>query len=108
MSKSTKLKTTTFEKSEDPFYIKCDVHPWMKSWVLVSDNPFFSVTDGNGNFTIDNIPTGTYDVTFWQERLSNLDEKTYMIQNSTLSVIISEDGPTTQNFTFNKPEKITK
>ena len=51
MPKVVKEKKSTFSLSEpDPFYIKCDVHPWMKSWVLVSDHPFFAVTDENGNF----------------------------------------------------------
>ena len=43
MPKVVKEKKATFSKSEpDPFYIKCDVHPWMKTWVLVSDHPYFS------------------------------------------------------------------
>ena len=60
MPKVVKEKKSTFSKSEpDPFYIKCDVHPWMKSWVLVSDHPYFAVTDSKGNFSIDGIPSGT-------------------------------------------------
>ena len=27
----------------------------MKTWVLVSDHPYYAVTDKNGNFSIDNI-----------------------------------------------------
>ena len=53
MPKVVKEKETSFSKVEEPFYIKCDVHPWMKSWVLVQDHPFFAVTDENGNFTIE-------------------------------------------------------
>ena len=42
MPKVVKKKKSTFAKSEpDPFYIKCDVHPWMKTWVLVSDHPYY-------------------------------------------------------------------
>jgi len=108
MSKSTKVKSAVFKKSEEPFYIKCDVHPWMKSWVLVSDNPYFAVTDDNGNFTISDIPKGTYNVVFWQERLSNVDEKKYNKQNTTLSITITEDGVTEQNFIFDKPVKKAK
>ena len=34
MPKVVKEKKSTFAKSEpEPFYIKCDVHPWMKTWV---------------------------------------------------------------------------
>ena len=42
----------SFAKDEDPFYIKCDVHPWMKSWVLVMDHPYWSVTDENGKIDL--------------------------------------------------------
>ena len=39
-----------FDKNEDPFYIKCDVHPWMKSWVIVLDNPYWAVTNSDGDY----------------------------------------------------------
>lgn len=40
--------------------IKCDVHDWMLAYVGVLDNPYFAVTDTNGNFTIPNLPPGVY------------------------------------------------
>ena len=40
----------------------------MKSWVLVSDNPYFAITDSKGNYNIDKIPAGTYEVICWQEK----------------------------------------
>ena len=39
-----------FYENEDPFYIKCDVHPWMKSWLIVLEHPYWAVTDGDGNY----------------------------------------------------------
>ena len=106
MPKVVKEKETSFTKVEDPFYIKCDVHPWMKSWVIVQDHPYFAVTDENGNYSIENIPPGNYEVVFWQERLSNVDEKKYILQSSTLKIDITDNKNTTQNFTFTKPQKI--
>ena len=35
---------------------------------LVSDHPYFAVTDKSGNFTIKDIPAGTYEVVCWQEK----------------------------------------
>ena len=67
MPKVVKSKTTTFDKVEDPFYIKCDVHPWMKTWISVFDHPYFATTDDNGNYKIENIPAGEYNVTAWHE-----------------------------------------
>ena len=97
MPKVVKEKTTSFSKSEeDPFYIKCDVHPWMKSWMLVSDHPYFAVTDAEGNFSIEGIPAGTYEVVCWQEKFKK--------KPLTASVKIG-DGETVQDFTFTRPKK---
>lgn len=49
--------------------IKCDVHKWMTAFVVVKDNPYFAITDDNGNFKIDNVPPGTYKLQAWQEKL---------------------------------------
>ena len=97
MPKVVKEKKSTFSKSEpNPFYIKCDVHPWMKTWVLVSDHPYFAITDKEGNFAIDGVPAGTYEVVCWQEKFKK--------KPLTASVKIG-DGETVQDFTFTRPKK---
>jgi Carboxypeptidase regulatory-like domain len=48
--------------------VKCNIHPWMHGWHVVVKGPY-AVTDGNGNFTIKNVPPGSYTVTAWQEDL---------------------------------------
>ena len=97
MPKVVKEKKASFAKSEpEPFYIKCDVHPWMKAWVLVSDHPYFAVTDSNGNFSIDGIPAGSYEVVCWQEKFKK------MPLTATVTV---GDGETIKDFTFTRPKK---
>jgi len=98
MPKVVKEKEASFDKVEEPFYIKCDVHPWMKAWVLVQDHPYFAVTDDKGNFRIDNIPPGTYEVVAWQEKFK-------MKRSIVKSITIEDSVETTQNFTFVKPTK---
>ena len=98
MPKVVKTKKSTFAKSEpSPFYIKCDVHPWMKTWVLVSDHPYYAVTDTNGNFSIDNIPAGTYEVVCWQEKFGS--------KRAITSEVTIGDGSTTKDFVFSRPKK---
>jgi len=41
----------------------CNVHPEMEAYVVVLQNPYFSLTDEDGNFVISDIPPGTYEIT---------------------------------------------
>src|SRR5215470_3182645 len=45
----------------------CEIHSHMNAFVLVFSHPFFSLTDNDGRFHIDNIPSGTYNVIAWNE-----------------------------------------
>lgn len=47
----------------------CNVHSEMSAYVVVVDNPYFDVTSKDGNFTIKDVPTGTYEITAWSEKL---------------------------------------
>jgi plastocyanin len=53
----------------DQIEIKCDIHPWMNAWLIVTDAPFFAVTDEAGEFSIEGLPAGTHPVEFWHEKL---------------------------------------
>jgi plastocyanin len=53
-----------------PGELTCDIHPWMKAYWLVLDNPYFAVTDDKGNFEIKNVPAGTQKVVVWQESVA--------------------------------------
>jgi hypothetical protein len=52
----------TFAQPENFLRFKCDVHPWMFAWVTVVDNPYFAVSDKDGNFKITNVPPGKYTI----------------------------------------------
>lgn len=59
----------TLDKAETtPFKIKCDVHGWMKSYMAVMPHPFYAVSQANGQFTIPNLPPGTYTIVAWHEK----------------------------------------
>ena len=45
----------------------CNVHPEMSGFIVVSPTPYFAETAADGEFTIANIPDGTYTVTAWHE-----------------------------------------
>jgi plastocyanin len=55
--------------------VKCNQHPWMKSYVAVSKHPFFAVSAEDGSFTIKGVPPGKYKVAAWHEGGANGTEK---------------------------------
>ena len=46
---------------------KCDVHPWMGSWIGVVPHPFFAVTGADGAFSLSGLPAGQYVIEAWHE-----------------------------------------
>ena len=52
----------SFAREEVAIPVKCNVHPWMKSYIAVLGNPYFQVTGKDGSFTLKNVPPGTYTV----------------------------------------------
>jgi plastocyanin len=47
--------------------INCDVHPWMKGFVMAADHPYYTVSDSTGRFTLNNVPPGTYSIKLWRD-----------------------------------------
>jgi len=45
----------------------CDIHSHMSAFILVFSHRYFAVTDDDGRYRIENVPSGTYDVTAWNE-----------------------------------------
>jgi plastocyanin len=93
MPPTRKEATTTFNKEEAIFHIKCDVHPWMSAYIAVFTHPFFSVTSTDGKYTISGLDPGTYEITAWHERLGT----------QTASVTVAATGAKTQDFKFATP-----
>jgi hypothetical protein len=69
VAKETEWKMPEPLKYESaPIQFKCTIHPWMSGYVRVFDNPYYAVTDENGNFEIKNAPVGKWRLVVWQEK----------------------------------------
>lgn len=64
----------TFSRPEMAMPLVCNVHPWMRGYIFVFANPYFQVTSRSGEFTLRNLPPGTYTLEAWQEKFGTLDQ----------------------------------
>lgn len=53
--------------------VECDVlHTWQSAYIVVTSSPYFAVTDEKGEFVIEAVPIGNYEVEVWHEQLGGL------------------------------------
>ena len=71
--------------------IRCDVHKWMASFVGVLSHAFFATSNDKGEFSIEGLPDGEYQVEAWHEKLGT--------KSGTAKVA---DGKGTIDFSFAK------
>ena len=67
--------------------LRCDAgHTWMSAYVVVTDTPYYALTDADGNFSIDGVPPGNYEVEVWQEWLGSERQKISVKEGETSPV----------------------
>ena len=59
-------------KQPEILRVDCDLHSWMRGWVVVAAHPFYAVTNEQGEFILENVPPGKYTLQLWQESLGNV------------------------------------
>jgi len=56
---SNQEKEVSLEEPEPaPIPVECNIHPWMKAYVVVLEHPFAAVSDEDGMIEIEGLPTG--------------------------------------------------
>ena len=71
---------------------KCDVHPWMQGFLVVTDHPFFQATGADGAFKLDKVPAGKYTVEAWHSRFGLKTAQVTVEPNKTAEAKFSYDG----------------
>jgi hypothetical protein len=65
----------SFAREEMAIPVKCNIHPWMRSYIHVMKHPYFSVTGSDGSFSISGLPPGDYTIAVWQEKFGTQEQK---------------------------------
>ncbi len=82
-------------KGRNIFVMQCGFHPYMYSWGLVAENPYFSITKEDGNFHITDVPPGEYVLAAWHPGVKKFLEHT---------VVVKANSVTPTQFTFQSPQ----
>jgi hypothetical protein len=97
MSRGQTIPLSELNPERSPGEITCDIHPWMRAYWMVLDNPYFAVTDDKGNFEIKNVPAGTQKVVVWHEAVA---PKSFLTAPSGDPIDIKANDTTTKDFTI--------
>lgn len=72
--------------------ITCDRHDFMENRFYVVDNPYFSISDQDGKFMIDQVPPGRYELVVWHPVLGKKKQE----------ITVEPHGNIELNFEFSK------
>ncbi|WP_428263150.1 carboxypeptidase regulatory-like domain-containing protein [Haliangium sp.] len=70
--------------------LRCDIHPWMRAYAVVTDHPYFAITGDDGAFALRDVPPGRYTLEAWHPELG--------IERTEITVAAGK--PTQVEFTF--------
>lgn len=69
--------------------INCDVlHTWMSAVIVVTDSPFVAISDAKGEFSVNGLSAGDYQMEVWHERLGVQRQKVSLAQNGVAAIEI--------------------
>lgn len=86
LPKDASLEYSFKKKQNLPVPVSCNIHPWMKGYIVVRDNPYTVVTPVDGKFELKNIPVGKHEFGIWHEKCGWVDTKDWPKGKLTMEV----------------------
>jgi plastocyanin len=77
----------TFKKPEI-LRVDCDLHSWMRGWVVIAEHPFYAVTNEQGEFVLENVPPGKYNLQVWHETLGTVNQELIVGDKTSTTVTV--------------------
>ena len=78
--------------STGQYTLLCSIHPEMLGYVFVGQNPYAAAVDAKGNYTIKDVPPGTYKLAVWNPQLKAPEK----------SVTVAAGGKVTENIAIKR------
>ncbi|MEE8260524.1 MAG: hypothetical protein V3R14_05935 [Nitrospinaceae bacterium] len=82
----------TFQKHYKIFQMICGMHEFMQTWGYRVQNPYYYQTQVDGNYKIDNIPPGEYEINAWHYLMKKQSKKIKISEGETIDLNFEFDG----------------
>jgi plastocyanin len=69
--------------------LKCDVHPWMRGYVVPVEHRYFAVTGADGKAMIAGLPAGSYQIEAWHPVLGTRTARVKVEAGKTAAIELS-------------------
>ena len=87
----------TFQKKYKIFQMICGMHEFMQTWGYRVQNPYYFITKLGGDFKLDNVPPGDYELNAWH----------YLMKPQTQRIKVEKNGTVEVKFAFDA-NKVTR
>lgn len=82
------------QKGRNIFVMQCGFHPYMFSWGVVLENPYYAITKEDGLFEIRDIPPGEYVLKTWHAGMKEyLKKSVSVVAGQTVTVNFEYEAP---------------
>jgi len=82
-------RTITVDKPEVMIEIKCDIHPWMRTYLGIFAHPYFALSGADGRFTLKDLPPGEYTIEVWHERFGTRSQQVSLGVKETKEIMLT-------------------
>lgn len=89
------VETIHLRKGRNVFVMQCGFHPYMFSWGLVLENPYYAITPEDGTFELTDVPPGDYMLTAWHPGVKEFVEQ---------PITVTAQKATVANFQYEAPQ----
>jgi plastocyanin len=66
--------------------VRCDIHPWMQGYIVIAQNPYYTLSQSGGAFTLTDVPAGTYHLKVWQPKIGTKEQSVTVQAGKTTTV----------------------